>query len=106
MKKIVLILIILTLIPTASYGWINICLQNKLNPYCKDVGKDAYNATGSIILKDIRLGRIIGVIWRPKGSLISNTSRISPRSAFYFIIDDGFGPKKAFLRECREIDAR
>jgi hypothetical protein len=68
-------------------------------------------------MRSIRLGVILGVAWRPKGSVIGiapavpeagipEAIRLSPRNAYYYIIDDGAGPEKAFLRQCREIRVR
>ena len=90
--------------------WTNICRSQDI-PYCADVGKDAHNNKWNPnppILRGIRLGKIVGVAWRPRGSLISlpgSPVRVSPRDAFYYIIDDG-GPWSTFVRQCREIDAR
>ncbi|MBZ0098991.1 MAG: hypothetical protein K8F30_07890, partial [Taibaiella sp.] len=86
--------------------WADIC-KTKPNPYCKAVGQSAYNATGPAALRRVRLGEIKGVTWRPKGSVIGaspaipaagipKSIRVSPRDAFYFIVDDGSG--KPFLR--------
>lgn len=90
-------------------NWTNVC-RSQDNAYCADVGKDAHNnSSNPPALRGIRLGKIIGVAWRPEGSIISPpgaTVRLSPRNAYYYIIDDGFGPSYAFLRQCREIDAR
>ncbi len=87
--------------------WHNICDDPGDNPgkyYCENVGKTAYNAFGHPALRDVALGKIIGVAWRPKGSAISTSGRVSPRNAYYYIIDDG--GKIPFLRQCREIDAK
>jgi len=70
---------------------------------------------GASFLKNVVLGKIIGVAWRPKGSVIGvsiaipeagipEEIRTSPRDAYYYIIDDGGG--KPFLRQCREINIR
>lgn len=109
MKKInILILssmVILISVPTV-FAWTNICPDKDVY-YCQDVGKAAYNATGAKMMREIKLGKIIGVVYKRKGSLISKTSqRLSPRNAHYYIIDDGAGPDKAFIRQCREIDAK
>lgn len=86
-----------------AFNWKTICPTREVY-YCQDVEKYAYNnSTNPPLLRGIKLGKIIGVAWRPKGSLIGN-SRLSPRNAYYYIIDDGSG--KPFLRQCREIDAK
>ena len=89
-----------------AIAWQNACPNDTCKEYCAKVGKDAYNAYGTKVMQTVKLGQIIGVCWRPKGSLISKDGRVSPRNAFYYIIDDGWGPEKAFLRQCREIRAR
>jgi hypothetical protein len=118
MKKTAPILfftLVLFLLPftVVAAGWQDIC-GSQMNDYCKDVGKNAYNAQGTAFLKKVDLGKITGVAWRPKGSVIGVSPtipsagipekvRTSPRNAFYYIIDDGGKP---FLRQCREINAR
>lgn len=118
MRKIVSVLLFL-LLPVAVFAiqprWQNICPQDDV-PYCKNIGKNAYNnSTNPPLLRGIKLGKIIGVSWRPKGSVIGISEAIpsagipesvrkSPRDAYYYIIDDGSG--KPFLRQCREIDAK
>jgi hypothetical protein len=89
-----------------AIAWQNVCPNDTCKEYCANVGKVAYNAFGTEVMRSVKLGKIIGVCWRPKGSLISKDRRVSPRNAFYYIIDDGWGPEKAFLRQCREIKAR
>lgn len=118
MKWSIIIVSILLLATTTYAGqpkWHNICPQNDV-PYCKSVGKNAHNDfTNPPLLRGIKLGKIIGVCWRPKDSVIGVSEaipsagipeevRTSPRNAFYYIIDDGSG--KPFLRQCREIDAK
>ncbi len=95
--------------------WTNGCPKPDVS-YCKGVGKDAYNnSTNPPLMRGIRLGKITGVTWRPKGSIIGiseaipsagigETIRTSPRDAYYYIVDDGSG--KPFVRQSREIDAK
>jgi len=117
MRKIFILGIIvsgLVTISSIASAWQNICPSNDIY-YCDSVGKDAYNSNVTGILRGIRVGKIIGVSWRPKGSLIGISEAIpsagipesirkSPRNAYYYIINDGDG--KSFLRECVEIDGR
>lgn len=111
--------LLLILFPAVLYAgqpnWQNICPKGDV-PYCKSIGKDAHNnSTNPPMLRGIKLGKITGVSWRPKGSVIGISEAIpsagipesirkSPRNAYYYIIDDGGG--KPFLRQCREIDAK
>jgi len=109
MKKKLLFLFVLFLfniIITSANAWTNICPNPDYSYcyYCNMVGKDAYNAYNDYGPTDVKLGKIIGIAWRTKGSLISYSGHVSPRDAFYCIIDDGWG--KPFLRQCREIEPR
>ena len=118
MKKLIYVVLMTIILLTSSTGyakeikWSNICPDPGVI-YCKNVGKDAYNANYEP--KDIILGKITGVAWRPKGSIIGISEaipkarileeiRTSPRDAYYYIIDDGFG--KPFVRQCRDISAK
>lgn len=99
----------------AQPDWTNICPKPDV-PYCDEVGKVAYNGAGMPqALRGIKLGEIVGVTWRPEGSIIGVSEaipsagipqeiRTSQRSAYYYIIDDGSG--RPFVRQCREIDAK
>ena len=87
-------------------NWQNICPSEIAQPYCDNIGKSAYNAQGTRIMRSVKLGKIIGVAWRPKGSLVGqNPTRTARRDAFYYIIDDGYGPQYSFIRMAREIRA-
>jgi len=61
-------LIVLFLVPAGLGGqrqqsrWVDICTQDpSATSYCRDVGKSAYNAFGAPVLRDVRLGKIVGV---------------------------------------------
>ncbi len=96
-------------------SWTNICPKPDVS-YCKGIGKNATNnSTNPPLMRGIKLGKITGVTWRPKGSIIGispaipaagipESIRKSPRNAYYYIINDGTG--KLFVRQCREIDAK
>lgn len=111
----ILVFLIPLVVYAAQPNWQSVC-PNADIPYCKNIGENAHNnATNPPAIRGIKLGKIIGVSWRPKGSVIgiseaipsagiSESVRISPRNAYYYIIDDGSG--KLFLRQCREIDAK
>jgi len=119
MRLIATVSIFLLLLTSAVFAaqpnWQNICPKDNVS-YCKNIGKNAHNnSTNPPVLRSIKLGKIIGVSWRPKGSVIGISEAIpsagipesvrkSPRNAYYYIIDDGSG--KPFLRQCREIDAK
>ena len=130
MRLIATVSIFLLLLTSAVFAaqpnWQNICPKNTVS-YCKNIGKNAHNnSTNPPVLRGIKLGKIIGVSWRPKGSVIGISEaipeaipevgipeeiRTSPRDAYYYIIDDGMidakgKEKQPFLRQCREIDAK
>lgn len=100
---------------TTTLPFNNVCPDPGLE-HCKHVGKDAHNnAMNPPALRGIRLGKIVGVSWKKQGAAIGTSeavpsagipeeARLSPRDAFYFIIDDGAG--KPFLRQCVEIEAK
>lgn len=99
----------------AQPNWTNICPKPDVS-YCKGVSKIAHNnSTNPPLLRGIKLGKITGVTWRPKGSVIGISAAIpsagipesirkSPRDAYYYIINDA--SNKPFVRQCREIDAK
>ena len=84
--------------------------------YRKAIGKKAYNnSTNPPVLCGVKLGKIVGVLWRPQGSMIEVSEAIpsdgipesirkSPHDAFYYMIDTG--SDKPLMRQCREIDAK
>ncbi len=96
--------------------WENVCPDQKI-PYCKEIGKNAHN-NGTVtppILQGIKVGKIIGVTWRTKGSSIEILKAIpsanipefvteAQEDGYYYIIDNGV--VKPFLRLCREIITR
>lgn len=64
--------------------------------YCACVGKVVKDSTTKL-----KVGKIIGVAWRPKGSLIGNSDlRVSSRNAFFYIVDDGM--PNTFLKDPRQ----
>jgi hypothetical protein len=94
----------------------NVCPNEKI-PYCKEIGKDAHHneSVTPPILQGVKIGKITGVIWRPKGSILEILEAVpskgipelvttSPQDAYYYLIDDG--SSKPLLRKCTEIIAR
>ena len=102
----------LALSPAAEAQFADVCPSDPSNLHCREVGKHAYNAVGAPVMRTIFIGPIIGVAWRPQGSLISRPEhppRTSPRDAWYFIIGPGgvaAAHEAPFLREAREIAPR
>lgn len=93
----------------------NVCPNPRVE-HCAHVGKTAQNnAMNPPALRGIELGTITGVSWKKQGAVIDVSDalpsagipadvRLSPRDAFYFIIDDGAG--NTFLRQAVEIEAK
>jgi len=91
----------------AETQWANfeVCLIDT-NPYCQDVGKSAVFQAGPERLRGKRAGRILGVVWRPEGSVISQSGeplKLSPRNAYYYLIDPSGKPTEAFIIQARYI---
>jgi len=114
---IALTLVVITALSghAAQQEWTDEC-PNVSEIYCPNVGKAAHNSFNNPpILRGIKLGAIVGVSFRPKGSAVAYVAGIPeagiPERAItaiaddlYYIIDDGRG--KLFLRKCRDVDAR
>ena len=63
-------------VSAAQQNWQSICPRDDV-PYCKDVGKTAHNnSTNPPLLRGVKLGKIVGVSWRPKGSVIGVSEAI------------------------------
>ena len=94
----------------STFPFTNVCERDPgVTYYCDDVGKRAHNFLGHKALRNIDLGPIIGVSWRPQGSLVSDRGqdiRVSPRNAFYYIVGPGGVADYNFLRMAREITPR
>ena len=126
---------IVTLVPLllgamSTEPWYDVCadptLRANVFTYCDDVGKTGWESQ----YLHSKIGEILGVAWRPKGSLINTPEyydsligkeaierlpalatpyRTSPRNAYYYIINTKGDEERGappFLRMCREIDAR
>lgn len=102
---------VLILFPVGAFGaWVNACedpqWQSTASQYCKCVGRQVWHDSEGIrrLMQAGRsippVGSVIGVAWRPKGSLISKDGRTTPRNAFYYIVDDG--RPDPFLKNPRE----
>ena len=87
--------------------WQNIC-KGSSNPYCVAVGKTALNNdTHPIPLRGLLLGKIIGVVWKQKGEIVSNageSERVAPKNDYYCIIDNEIS--EPFLKLCSEVEVK
>lgn len=117
MKKLFLISVMFTtpVAFAADAPWGNQCPDADIL-FCDHVGKTAFNATGTAVMKDIPLGKIEGVIFRPAGSLLGISEaipdagipeqiRTAPEDGWYYIINDS-QDTEPFLRWAREIQPR
>ena len=109
-RLLMLVLVVAALLASPAAAFTDVCITDPgWSWYCDDVGKSAYNFLGSRTFRNIYLGPIIGVAWRPVGSIVSAPGRevqLSPRDAFYYIIGPGGVVPYTFLRMAREIDPR
>ena len=116
MKYILLFLLVVMphLVTALESQWQNQCPDADVL-FCDHVGKTAFNAIGPAAMRDVPLGTIEGVIYRPAGSLIGISDalpdagipeeiRTAPEDGWYYIINDHPG-NKPFLRWAREIQA-
>lgn len=105
LRSLILVLVFAVALaaPAAAASWTNDCEDNATAgkpSYCQNVGKDAYNSFGG---PRPRLGKVVGVTFRPKGSPIGVPNQTSERDAYYYIIDSEYG---IFIRMCSEIECR
>lgn len=68
--------------------WVNHCKNNDCFGYCDDVGKKAVNYPR---IFDNELGTIIGVCWRPKGTLIGISEAIPSKEQLDYLKKLGEG---------------
>jgi hypothetical protein len=84
--------------------------NNKYTDLCDNVGKRAISQYSIINITDKDYGKIIGVAWRTKGSVISSPNqkkkRISEKNAYYYIIGSDKKGEPQFLRAVSETDTR
>ena len=87
--------------------WQNIC-KGSSNPYCVAVGKTAQNNDAhSIPLRGFLLGKIIGVVWKETGEIVSNageSEKRAPKNGYYYIIDNEIS--EPFLKLCSEVEVK
>ncbi len=87
--------------------WQNIC-KGSSNSYCVAVGKTALNNdTHPIPLRGFLLGKIIGVVWKETGEIVSNAGESEKRASkndYYYIIDNEIS--EPFLKPCSEVEVK
>lgn len=119
MKKIIVLLVILTPAIVGAIYWImnsqplpyiSVCKKgnSRYTHLCNNIGKRAYNTYGLGRINQKDYGPILGVAWRKKGSIISppgHQKRYSERNSYYYIIGSD-NSDYSFLRLVNEIDPR
>ena len=83
--------------------------HKKYTKLCRNVGKDAWSKPSVANLNEKNFGKILGVAWRRKNSIISakgQRSRRSESNSYYYIIGTLGKDGAQFLRVESEIDPR
>ena len=63
--------------------------DSKASTYCSCVGKTAYHK-GPVA--ELPVGRVVGVVWKKKGSCRSKNCQIlAPRDGYYLVVKDSMG---------------
>ena len=77
---------------------------------CVNVGKYAWTQKSVLNINEKNYGKIIGVAWRKKDSIISSRNqtkkRRSEKNAYYYIIGDSKKSGSQFLMMAEQIDPR
>lgn len=119
-KKIIILILLAPAVVGIAYYTLtadrlqfeSICDRNhdRYTKLCKNVGKNAHSKASVVNLNDKNYGKIIGVAWRRKGSIISSKrqkkKRRSEKNAYYYIIGDIKDRNSQFLRAATETDPR
>ena len=95
-----------------QYQFESICGRDhdRYTRLCDNVGKFAHSKASLANLNDKNYGKIIGVAWRKKGSIISSRrqtkKRRSEKNAYYYIIGNPKDASSQFLRAATETDPK
>ena len=77
---------------------------------CKNVGKYAWTQQSVLNINEKNYGKIIGVAWRKKDSVISSRNqkekRRSEKNAYYYIVGNIKDSQSQFLMMAEQIDPR
>jgi hypothetical protein len=68
-----------------STHWSNVC-DRESTDYCKHIGWLAFEAASAGQASSQPSGEILGVTWRPKGTLISRDGQHAPENSYYYIL--------------------
>ena len=84
--------------------------HKKYTKRCLNVGKYAWTQQSVLNINEKNYGKIIGVAWRKKDSIISSRNqskkRRSEKNAYYYIIGDIKDSKTQFLMMADQIEPR
>ncbi|MFP4629644.1 MAG: hypothetical protein ACLFMQ_02855 [Desulfohalobiaceae bacterium] len=76
--------------------WSNVCGRESTD-YCGHIGWLAYEAAAGERSEQV-LGEVLGLTWRPRGTLISRDGERAPENSYYYIIYD-WRKQRTFLRQ-------
>ena len=83
--------------------WTGICSSSDVS-YCANVGMLAVSGSeGTEGSANKVLGDILGVTWRPRGTLINRSGSLAPENAYYYLIDK---QESIFLQKCSITQVR
>jgi broad specificity polyphosphatase/5'/3'-nucleotidase SurE len=119
-KIFIAMIMLISVVAGAAYFVLNsdqmqfesVCKKgNKRNTkLCNDVGKNAWTKKSVLQINENNYGKIIGVAWRKKDSIISSrnqkTKRKSEGNSYYYIVGDKKDADSQFLMLTSEIDPR
>lgn len=119
-KAIIAAIVIIPLLGVLGYFMLNmdqqtfqsVCQKDnkRYTDLCTNVGKFAYSKQSVININEKNYGKILGVAWRKKGSIISSPNqtakRYSENNAYYYIVGDSKNAASQFLRAVNETDPR
>lgn len=84
--------------------------HKRYTKFCTNVGKYAWTKKSVLQINENNYGKIIGVAWRKKDSIISSkkqkTKRKSEGNSYYYIVGDKKDADSQFLMLTSEIDPR
>ncbi len=83
--------------------WSDICARENIE-YCRHIGWLAFEASSAATSANQALGEIIGVTWRPKGTLIAADGSRAPENSYYYLLYD-WRQEKLFLQRAVYVRA-
>jgi len=114
------ILLVVGLAGGAAYVFLNadqmqfesVCNKKhkRFTKLCNNIGKYAWTQQSVLQINELNYGKILGVAWRKKGSIISSSKqknkRRSESNSYYYIVGDNKNADSQFLRIVSQVDPR